>query len=207
MFPTNKPDYVSILAKLLSEQKEKHKVFISYYHKDNEYYRTRFEQLFGHLFINKSVKADEIDTDVSTEYIKRLIQEDHISDASVLVVLVGSNTYGRKHVDWEISAALNKKLNGYSGLLGLVLPTNPIARSSPKLYDPALIPLRLHDNIKSGYAKLFDWTEDAATIEKYIDEAFKARIDKMELIDNSRQQYTYNRSGNGSLADLLRSKL
>ncbi|GIX40489.1 MAG: hypothetical protein KatS3mg129_0222 [Leptospiraceae bacterium] len=99
-----------------SKKDTRHKVFINYYHKEDEYYRNRFEELFGHLFINRSVKPGDIDTDVSTEYIKRLIQEDYISDISVLVVLVGSKTYCRKHVDWEISAALMKKVGGYSGL-------------------------------------------------------------------------------------------
>jgi len=63
-----------------SKTDNKHKVFISYYHKDDSYYRERFESLFGHLFMNTSVKPGDIDTDDSDEYIKRLIQEDYISD-------------------------------------------------------------------------------------------------------------------------------
>lgn len=103
----------------------RHKLFISYYHKNDEKYRDLFETLFGSMFINKSVKIGDIDTDISDDYIKRLIQENYITDSSVLVVLVGPNTYLRKHVDWEISAALSKKVGGYSGLLGLRLPTHP----------------------------------------------------------------------------------
>ncbi len=59
----------------------RHKVFISYYHKDDQHYRNRFEQLFGHIFINKSVELGDIDADLSTEYIKRLIQENYITDS------------------------------------------------------------------------------------------------------------------------------
>ena len=76
---------------------EKHKVFISYYHKGNQKYRDEFERLFGHLFINKSVEEGDIDSDNSDDYIKHLIQEDYISDASVVVVLCGQNTWKRKH--------------------------------------------------------------------------------------------------------------
>lgn len=84
----------------------KHKLFISYYHNNDEYYKNKFEELFGDLFINKSVKLGDIDDDLSEEYIKRLIRENYISDTSVVVVLVGKNTYCRKHVDWEISSRI-----------------------------------------------------------------------------------------------------
>ena len=171
----------------------RHKVFISYYHKEDEYYRNRFEELFGHLFINKSVKPGDIDTDVSTEYIKRLIQENYISDISVLVVLVGPKTYCRKHVDWEISAALMKKVGGYSGLLGILLPEFPLI-SKGNYYDD--LPPRLADNVKTGYAKIYTWNEVCANeslIKNAIEEAFKARVEKTHLIDNSRLQFKKNK--------------
>lgn len=147
-----------------SKKDTRHKVFISYYHKDDQYYRNQFEELFGHLFINKSVEPGDIDTDVSTEYIKRLIQKNYITDTSVLIVLVGPKTYCRKHVDWEISAALSKKVGGYSGLLGLCLPTHP--DYSKDKYKADIVPPRLVDNLKSGYAKFYDWTEDENKIKK-----------------------------------------
>ncbi|MDH7552614.1 MAG: TIR domain-containing protein [Spirochaetota bacterium] len=147
--------------------------------------------MFGHLFISKSVEPGDIDTDVSTEYIKRLIQQNYIKDTSVLVVLVGLKTWGRKHVDWEISAALNKKVGGYSVLLGLCLPTHPDYGKDK--YNPDIVPPRLVDNLKSGNAKFYDWTEDEFKIKKWIEEAFQVRIDKVDKIDNSREQFKNNR--------------
>ena len=177
----------------LSEEKKDtlHKVFISYYHKDDKYYRNRFEELFGHLFISKSVEPGDIDLDVSTEYIKRLIQQNYITDTSVLVVLAGPKTYCRKHVDWEISAALNKKAGGHSGLLGLCLPIHPDCGKDK--YKADIVPPRLVDNLKSGYAKFYDWTEDESKIKKWVEAAFHARVDKADKIDNSREQYKHNR--------------
>ena len=61
------------------------KVFISYHHKD-EFYKNLFEELFWDVFINKSVKFGGIDSDLTERYIKRLIQEGHISDSSVCVI-------------------------------------------------------------------------------------------------------------------------
>lgn len=181
---------LSDLARKILEQ-QKHKVFISYYHHDDEYYRNRFETLFGTTFINKSVAPGEIDSDNSADYIKRLIQTEHITDSSVTVVLVGRNTWGRKHVDWEISAALSKKAGGYSGLMGLCLPTNPDYGTS---YNPNNTPPRLVDNLDSGYAKYYDWTEDVADIKAWIQTAFNSRINKKDLIDNSRPQFQRNKN-------------
>lgn len=169
----------------------RHKVFVSYYHKDDEIYRQKFETQFGHLFINKSVSPGDIDEDNSTEYIKRLIQKDYISDTSVIVVLVGPKTYCRKHVDWEISAALNKKVGGYSGLLGIVLPNHPDASRTEVRNDT--IPSRLLENIQSGYAKFINWTTSETTINSYINDAFDARLSRADKIINSSPQFDRNR--------------
>lgn len=182
---------LSDLARRIVEL-QKHKVFISYYHHDDEYYRNRFETLFGTTFINKSVAPGEIDSDNSADYIKRLIQTEHITDSSVIVVLVGRNTWGRKHVDWEISAALSMKAGGYSGLLGLRLPTHPDYGSAT--LDPTFVPPRLVDNLDSGYASIYEWTEVISDMKSLIQDAFDARIDKKDLINNSSQQFQRNRN-------------
>ena len=169
---------------------EKHKVFISYYHHDDEKYRKKFEDLFGDIFINKSVEPGDIDSDLSADYIKRLIQEGYISDSSVVLVLVGPKTYCRKHVDWEISAGLNKKLNGYSGLLGVCLPTH--SDYGRDKYNADVVPLRLVDNLKSKFAKYYDWTEDEQKIKGYIQDAFDRRIEDSDKIDNSSKQFEKN---------------
>lgn len=133
----------------------RHKVFVSYYHKEDQVYRNDFEQKFGHLFISKSVQPGDISTHVSTEYIKRLIQERYISDTSEVIVLVGKKTWCRKHVDREISGGLNRKDGGYSGLLGILLPTFPIQPGGRYNYDE--LPAKLADNAKSGYADIYTW--------------------------------------------------
>jgi hypothetical protein len=171
-----------------------HSVFLSYFHEDDQYDKDRFEELFGHLFINESVQSDDINTDVSTEYIKRLIQEDYISDSSVVLVLVGVNTWKRKHVDWEISAGLNKKVEGYSGLLGILLPDFPLSSDGKYSYDD--IPPRLADNVKSKYAKIYTWDwvcADESRIKSAIDSAFDSRVSEKDKIDNSRPQFINNR--------------
>lgn len=165
---------------------EKHKVFVSYYHKANQKYRDKFEELFGDIFINKSVEDGDIDEDNSDEYIKRIIQDEYISDASVVVVLCGRETWKRKHVDWEISAGLNKKVGGgYSGLLGIHLPTHPDYQKDT--YHANNIPARLADNLATKFAAIIDWTENEDVMKKRIQAAFDNRTNT-DIIDNSRKQ-------------------
>ena len=169
----------------------RHKVFISYYHHDDQYYKNKFQRLFARAFINKSVESGDIDADNSDEYIKRLIQENYLDDSSVLVVLVGRHTFCRKHVDWEISGALNKKVGGYSGLLGLCLPTH--ANYRKERYSAEAVPPRLVDNLVTGYASLYDWTTDVSLIRRYVQRALERRVKLSSRIDNTRPQFQRNR--------------
>lgn len=90
---------------------QKHKVFISFYHHDDQQYKDYIDQKLSNNLINKSVMKGQYDPDNSDEYIKRLIREDKVSDSSVVIVLVGPNTRRRKHVDWEIYAGLSASVN------------------------------------------------------------------------------------------------
>src|SRR5690554_641064 len=167
----------------------KRKTFVSYYHKDNQNDRTKFQNLFGDLIVSKSVEKDDIDSDNSDNYIKQLIQKDYLSNTTVLVVLIGPKTKCRKHVDWEISGALNLKVGeNYAGLLGIILPGHPDYGTGNATYD--LMPSRLADNFKSGYAVIRDWTDDRATMQSYIELAFNKRTSAADNRTNSRIQMT-----------------
>jgi hypothetical protein len=165
----------------------KRKTFVSYYHKDNQNDRRLFGNLFGDLIVSKSVDDGDIDSDNSDEYIKQLIQKDYLADTTVLVVLIGPKTKCRKHVDWEISGALNLKVgDGNSGLLGILLPSHPDYGTGNATYD--LMPARLADNFKSGYAIIRDWTDDRVKMQSYIEEAFANRTAMAGKRTNSRIQ-------------------
>jgi len=175
----------------LPENITRRKTFVSYYHHDNEEDRTIFENLFGDLVLSKSVEDGDIDSDNSDDYIKQLIQKEYLKDTTVLVVLIGNKTKCRKHVDWEISGALNYKVgNTYAGLIGLILPEHPDYGTEKAKYD--LMPTRLADNFKTGYAVVADWTENRKTIQSYIELAFNSRINLSEKRDNSRAQMQRN---------------
>lgn len=175
----------------IPENLPRRKSFVSFYHKDDEGYRKKFENLFDDLLIDKSVNDGDIDSDTSDGYIKQLIQNDYLSDTTVLVVLIGPKTKCRKHIDWEVSGALNYKVgDSYSGLLGLKLPTHPDYGTGKATYN--LLPARFADNFKSGYAIIRDWTEDRIKLQSYIELAFSNRSEKSDRRDNSRIQMQIN---------------
>jgi len=165
----------------------KHKVFISYYHLDDQPYKNYIDLNLSQNIINKSVRFGEYDSENSDEYIKRLIREDKISDSSVVIVLVGSNTKKRKHVDWEIYAALRPSINGNAGLIGIFLPG---LKSDFEKY--CCLPERLADNVKSEYATLYDWGYAISHFDEIIEKAYNDRITKRSSIDNTRIQKKYN---------------
>ena len=172
---------------------KRHKVFISFYHEDDQAYKNYIDQYLSGNIINKSVMDGEYGTDSSDEYIKRLIREEKISDSSVVVVLVGSNTKNRKHVDWEIYAGLRPSVNGNSGLIGIILPT--VRKTDDGRYYYADMPARLADNIRSGYADFYDWDYAILHFDAIIEKAYNNRITRRELIDNSCQQMQRNLGG------------
>lgn len=176
---------------VIPENLPRRKSFVSFFHKDDESFRIKFENLFDDLLISKSVNDGDIDSSNSDNYIKQLIQNDCLSDTTVLVVLIGPKTKCRKHVDWEISGALNYKVgDSYSGLLGLKLPTHPDYGTGKATYN--LLPARFADNFKSGYAIIRDWTEDRIKLQSYIEIAHFNRKNKSDKKDNSRIQMQNN---------------
>lgn len=175
----------------LPKQLPKRKTFVSFYHKDDEAYKEQFYNLTKDLTINKSVKTGDIDTDVSHEYIKHLIHDGYLSDTTLLIVLISHKTRYRKHIDWEISGALNVKVGDkYSGLLGILLPTHPDFNTGQ--YNYPNIPQRLADNCKTNYAVIFNWTNDRIQLQSMIELALDRRITQEKEIDNSRLQMQKN---------------
>ena len=104
----------------------KHKVFISYYHEeDQEYKDALLEMNDKHdVFVDESVHQGEIDDDgLSAEDIRCIIRDDYIKDATVLILLCGGNSRKRKHIDWELHAAMfNTDKNPKLGILVINLP-------------------------------------------------------------------------------------
>ena len=173
----------------------RHNVFISYHHKNDEVYKIEFERLFSGIYDileTKAVSDGDIDTYLKTETIRQKIRDEFIRSASVTVVLIGSETWKRKHVDWEISSSLrDTQYNSRTGLLGIILPTYP--RSDMDHYSANTIPPRLNDNLERGFAKIYNWSTNPNEVQQWIHQAFLRR--KEINPDNSRDMFARNRTG------------
>ncbi|NQU80948.1 MAG: TIR domain-containing protein [Bacteroidetes bacterium] len=103
----------------------KHKVFISYHHANDQVFKETLLQLneLHGLFIDASVDTGDIDENLNDDVIRQKIRDDYLKDSTVTIVLVGMETKNRKHVDWEIySSMFNGKVNKQSGVLVVNLP-------------------------------------------------------------------------------------
>lgn len=166
------------------KQQIKRKVFVSYHHGGDQSYYDAFSRVFHDAYevIYDNSLEREIDSD-DVDYVMRRIRENYITGSSCTIVLVGGKTWGRKYVDWEIKATLDKQ----HGLIGVRLPTAPVS-----INNKVTVPDRLHDNIESGYALWLSWAQITASAEqlaKYIEQA-NARDKK--LIVNTRPRRLRN---------------
>lgn len=193
----------------------KHKVFISYHHGNDQIYKRQLVELNRqfNLFVDYSVRDGEINDELSSEAIRVKIRDDFIKEATVLILLCGTETKKRKHVDWELNAAMYQtEKNPKLGMLVINLPT--IAHNSSRrahnqeereIINPhgfwttfnsreeyernyPYMPARVLDSFEKG-AKIsvVDWqtiVQSPDNLRKLIDEAFKRR--KTMEYDHSR---------------------
>ena len=141
---------------------------------------------------SRSVELGDLPNGLETDEIARRIRDEYLRDATVTVVLIGKDTWRRKHVDWEIAATVRgTEANPRSGLLGIFLPTHPSHGEDD--YDEYTTPPRLHYNAECGFAKVYDWSELPSTLASWIDAAFKRRNEVTP--DNSSVRFAKNWNG------------
>jgi hypothetical protein len=189
----------------------RHKVFISYHHAGDQYYKDSFLRTYADALVDYSVRNGDIDDNLPTERIRQIIRDEFIRDATVTIVLVGAQTWKRKHVDWEIDSSLrDTKNNPRTGLLGIVLPTYQSLTSGwydgswkqwnqfytdpqRSIVTPNNVPPRLWDNVQKGFAKMRPWPSSSSELMSWIHEAFKRR-DQDPPPTLSRSTFGKNRS-------------
>lgn len=112
-----------------------HKVFISYHHANDQDYKKELIRLNekSNVFIDGSVDTGEIDTTLPNQTIRQKIRDDYLKDSTVTILLVGTETSGRKHIDWELySSMVNGQINKKSGIVVIQLPS-----TSPQYFTAA----------------------------------------------------------------------
>lgn len=163
----------------------RHKCFVSY-HVDDLAEVEGFLNDFGTEFIARSVGVtveDDFVDSTDEDYIKRRIRELYLADSTVTIVLLGTCTWARKFVDWEISSSLRDDANNRrNGLLVYPLPSRN---------NTATLPERVADNWTSGdevgsYARYLSYPTTLSQVRSHIESAFGDRTTKGHLVKNSR---------------------
>lgn len=106
---------------------KKRKVFISYHHENDQEYKEELVKIGkGHsMFVDRSVDTDDIPDKLGDKQILRAVRDKHLEDSTVTIVLVGTETKHRKHVDWEIHLSMSTyegSTNERSGIVVINLP-------------------------------------------------------------------------------------
>lgn len=168
------------------------KVFISYFRGD----RLEVEEFVEHwadqekVFLPQIVGAfgRGIINSNNAEYVIGRIRTEQIADSTVTIVLMGSCTHSRRHVDWEIQASLRRGADALpNGLLGIVLPSQGRYALLPPRFEMNWAP----EN-HGGYARYYVTPKSAAWLRAWIEDAFEARHSRAALIKNPRVSMEYN---------------
>lgn len=103
-----------------------HKVFISFHHANDQWYKDELVRwgTENNVFIDGSVDMGEIPDNWDAQHIREYIRDNHLKDTTVTILLVGTETKNRKHIDWELfSSMYDGKVNKKSGILVINLPS------------------------------------------------------------------------------------
>lgn len=103
-----------------------HNTFVSYHHRNDQCFKDEFVE-FGRchgIFTDWSVNTGDISEALDSETIREIIRDDYLRSSTVTVLLAGTETKHRKHVDWELkSSMIDGPKNKRSGILVINLPT------------------------------------------------------------------------------------
>ena len=104
-----------------------HRVFISYHHANDQWAKEEILRWNKHIniFIDESVHMGDIDdSDLSDQEIREIIRDQYLKKSTVTILLVGTETQYRKHVDWELySSMYDGPVNQKSGIIVIMLPS------------------------------------------------------------------------------------
>lgn len=103
-----------------------HKVFVSFHHANDQKYKEGLVSWAekNKVFIDGSVDMGEIPEDWDDQKIREYIRDEHLKDTTVTILLVGTETKNRKHIDWELYSRknvfeYNKNCNGAKDYMAL----------------------------------------------------------------------------------------
>ena len=164
------------------------KIFISYHHLREQEEKDQLAKLIKNYanYLNikdMSVGLGDINIKWSDGAIAKTIRQNHLKDTIITILILGTHTKCRKHIDWEIEASLSKygSLNRRKKINSLIilLTSDFIEENSNKNnfnsngnYDyPSLITKenagqRIYETVINNYAVIASYDEIFSNIKK-----------------------------------------
>lgn len=130
------------------------RAFISYHHRNDQDYRNHISDLANtyNAFEDRSVELDEIDDGLPPQSIRTIIRDNYLRDTQVTILLCGTETRFRKHVDWELkSSMIDGAVNRRSGILVIDLPTTSSTSFQTSLPDEKAT---IYPNYTAGWSSV-----------------------------------------------------
>ena len=181
-----------------------HKVFVSFHHANDQKYKQGnvSSAKKKNIFNNGDVDMGEIPEDWDDQKIREYIRDEHLKDTTVTILLVGTETKNRKHIDWELySSMYDGTVNKKSGIIVILLPSvkseyYTCAHSSEKTFYPETtqwmsidsreeyhrrypyLPERIIDNLlePNAFISVINWDKLTPDIlRQMIDNAYNSR--------------------------------
>ena len=161
-------------------------LIISYDASHDEYWRVRFYDLFEYEYNLQTIREAAPNIPGESEpYLRQLLDYQVFGPDAVLVTLIGAKSHSLAHVDWDLAAALTPKNGRATPIVPLRLSTHP--DHGKRTINPARLPRRLVDNMRSEYLHLWDWTESLQKLQAHIKTAIKATREISGQASNKRE--------------------
>lgn len=157
------------------------KIFISYHRADTKY-RQKLESILKEKRIEYYAVPENAQFDGQNhQNIKDQIIS-CMSDCSIVICLIGQETYSRPHVDWEIHAALRGGVEERKGLIAVMLEVRGDSKNN---IDYETFPNRIQDN--EEYAVIEQFASLSERLSYAIEVAENNRKNEKLNVDNSRK--------------------
>lgn len=157
------------------------KVFISYHRAD-----TKQRELLEEILDENDIDCYAVPQNMNLSGLNHQIIKDRIlskmSDCDAVICLVGTETYTRGHVDWELHEALKGGAGYRKGIVAVLLETREDNKND---IDYETFPARLTDN--EDYIVIEQFASFHQRVLEAIDEAVDRSRNKNYLIDNKRK--------------------
>ena len=176
----------------MAYQGVKRKIFISHYKGNKDEVEAFIDEfanrqgVFTPYVLGANDNDDFIDS-TDTDYVMTQIRKKYLLDTTVTIVLVGSCTHSRRYVDWEIKTSLRLGEYTPNGLMGIVLPSQ---KENP--YLPPRLEKNLARDQVNCYARYWIYPSSAETLGTCIEDAYRARTTRAELIENPQDMMKKN---------------